>query len=765
MFGIGYTWFRMSSDIRQFLSSDGAIARALAGSFESRPEQGQMASAVAEAMETRSHLVVEAGTGVGKSFAYLVPAIRRCIERGERVVIATNTISLQEQLIQKDIPFLRSLMAPDTVPLSVSAPSPQEPIDEPEGERPEAEKKPGLKAVLVKGRGNYVSIRRLRLASQRQDKMFADAAARRSLHAIEDWAMDTTDGSLSTLPPLERAGIWDKVVSDSGNCMGRKCPNYRACFYQRARAEMESANLLVCNHALFFSDLALRSQEVGFLPEYQHVILDEAHNVEDVASEHFGISLNEGRVFHLLSTLYGSRTGKGYLPQLQLLSGDIELVDRAIHLVVQADNASRAFFDSIAELVQRGEAFDDRGGRRGSAPNISNGLRIRGAGAVENVISPVMRELSLRLKALRESAKSDADKYELNSYSQRAAMIADDAEMLLDQSLPGCAYWAETGGQDDEARYRRVTIACAPIEVGPLLKERLFGQKWSVVLTSATLATRTVKDGEVGESAETAFAHTLSRLGCEGARTLQLGSPFDHPKQVELYVDLKVQSPRSSKDGPPNSGGPRFVPDQEAGSRGSFSAPRRFGGSAPSYSDQLAQRVLHHVLETDGGAFVLFTSFATLNAVASRLTGPLAEQGIPLLAQGRDGPRSQILERFRQSERSVLLGAASFWQGVDVRGRGLRNVIITKLPFDPPDRPLTEARGEVIEERGGDPFAEDSLPRAVIKFKQGFGRLIRSKTDQGRVVVLDPRILTARYGRVFLNALPKGLETRVLRDD
>lgn len=736
------------------------MARALGPSFESRPEQIEMARAVATAMDTRSHLVVEAGTGVGKSFAYLVPAMLRALERGERVVIATNTISLQEQLIQKDIPFLRSLLAPETVPLSVSArPDPEEEHSAPGGEA--LAPRPVIKAVLVKGRGNYVSIRRLRLASQRQDKLLSDAAARRSLHAIEDWALETTDGTLSTLPPLERPGVWDRVESDSGNCMGRKCPNYRECFYQRARAEMESANILVCNHALFFSDLALRSQEVGFLPEYQHVILDEAHNVEDVASEHFGLSIAEGRVFHLLSTLYGARTGKGYLPQLQLLTGDLETVDRAIRLVMQADAAARAFFDSLVELTRRGPGAEE-GGRK-SRPGLSGGLRIRAAAAVENILSPVMRELSLRLKALRESVKNDADKYELNSYSQRATMIADDAEMLLDQSLPGCAYWVETGGQDDEARYRRVTLACAPVEVAPLLKERLFGQDWSVVLTSATLATRRVKEGEAGESAEMAFAHVLARLGCEGARTLQLGSPFDHAAQVELYIDLLTQSPRHARGGAAGElggarpGELRFVPDEEA------AAPRARPGPA-GYTEQLAERIMHHVLETEGGAFVLFTSFATLNAVASRITGPLGVRGLPVLAQGRDGPRSQILERFRESERSVLLGAASFWQGVDVRGRGLRNVIITKLPFDPPDRPLTEARGEAIEARGGDPFGEDSLPRAVIRFKQGFGRLIRSRSDHGRVVVLDPRILTARYGRVFLAALPKGLEARILRD-
>ncbi len=695
----------MSASTREIFGDGGVLARALGGEFESRPEQERMAEAVVRAMESRTHLLVEAGTGVGKSFAYLVPAILRATRSGETVVVATNTISLQEQLVQKDIPLL-------TRALGLDAPEAGEGVVRP------------LKSVLVKGRGNYISIRRLKLASQRQDRLLADPAARRSLHVIEEWAYATRDGTLSTLPALERAGVWDKVQSDSGNCMGRKCPHFAECFYQSARKELDGANLLVCNHALFFSDLALRAQDVGFLPEYQHVVLDEAHNVEDVASEHFGVSLSEGRVAHLLSTLYQGRSGKGYLPQLALLAGDIGPVEAAIRLVDQAAGAMRGFFDDLLRLCERGEDW----ARRDLA-----GRRLREPGAVANVLTPAMRELSLRLKALKDLAKVDADKYELNSYAQRAEMIAADAEVLVSQSLPGFVYWVDVGGLDEgrplDGRGPRATIACAPIEVSPLLKERLFAGKASVVLTSATLATRRPEEHENAESGETAFAHAMNRLGCIGATALQLGSPFNYARQVDFVIDRGVDSPQ----------------------RG----PARGG-----YAAQLAQRVLHHVRETGGGAFVLFTSFATLNAVARELAGTLSELGLPMLAQGRDGPRGLILERFRENERSVLLGAASFWQGVDVRGRGLRNVIITKLPFEPPDRPLTEARAEAITARGGDPFSEDALPRAVIRFKQGFGRLIRSASDHGRVVVLDPRIVTSRYGRAFLRALPEGVQPR-----
>lgn len=701
------------------LSQAGPVATHLGSAFEARPQQGAMAQAVAKALEARSHLLVEAGTGVGKSFAYLVPAILRCIERNEVVVVATNTIALQEQLVEKDIPLLQALMAAQSDPAQP----------------------PPLRPVLVKGRGNYVSVRRLALASQRQDRLLADEPARRSLHVIEDWATITRDGTLSTLPPLERPGVWDKVQSDSSNCMGRKCRNYKQCFYQSARARVESANLLITNHALFFADLNLRAQDAGILPKYDHVILDEAHGVEDAASDHFGLSLSEGRVMHLLTTLLHPRTHKGYLANVSLAAGDAERVSGAARLVEQGTHAARAFFDDLRGLVggrSQGEPWTHGGRGIGSTPSAggeARTVRVREGGSVPNVLTPVMRDLSLRLKTLRDCVTGDEDRYELNAYATRAELIALEAETLVSQAMPGCAYWVEVKGgeQDYSPRGSRVTLACAPIEVGPILRERLFRKETSVILTSATLATRTVRTDETTESSETAFAHIIARLGCEGAHALQLGSPFDFARQMEVFIERSGRVRARDLDDSVVQLRPR----------GELST--------------LSQSVLRHVRATGGGTFVLFTSFAALNKCAGELAGPLATEGYPLLAQGRDGSRTAILQRFRENDRSVLLGAASFWQGVDVRGHALRNVIIAKLPFEPPDRPLTQARGELIESRGGNAFMEDSLPRAVIRFKQGVGRLIRSATDTGRVVILDDRVLTARYGRLFMAALPAGV--------
>lgn len=634
--------------------------------LEHRPGQERMANAVAAAFRDDHPLLFEAGTGIGKSLAYLVPGIVHARDTGRQMIVSTHTISLQEQIDTKDLPLCRRLFAAV----------------------PELQRYAGFASTVLVGKSNYLCTSRLSHALAERATLFDDAGYA-ELQRIADWADATETGLRHELQPPPMPEVWESVSADSSTCSRRTCDCDR-CFYQRARARVRSAQVIVVNHALLFSLISAGGARAegagpeasGILFPGDFVVLDEAHTVPEVAEQNFGLSLSSLGVERALRHLYNPKTRRGIMGK----RADPELRQR----IADALEASNQFFGFIASALLSERPV----------------VRVREAGVAEALASEPLAALERWVSKAADRLEDGRERDELLEQRGRLRSIRAGMDEWLGLSNEGHVYWAEKGGR----RQTIVTLRSAPVDVAPELERCLFGAGVAVLCTSATLAV----GGEMGPFA--------ARVGAGGADAEVAQSPFDFERNMRVCVasDIPLPTPQDSR----------------------------------LAIEALADYVGYCCGRVKGGSLVLFTSYRDMQAVAAIVQPGFKDQGRPFLIQGGDLSRTELAQRMRDAGNAVLFGTDSFWTGVDIPGDALSQVVIARLPFSPPTHPIAEAKAELIRDRGGDPFSELTLPEALIKFRQGVGRLIRTKTDRGLITILDSRILAKSYGRLFIEGLP-----------
>jgi predicted DnaQ family exonuclease/DinG family helicase len=663
----------------------GIMAQEFPG-YEYRPQQVEMMRRVSQAFNEGQHLLVEAGTGTGKSLAYLLPAAQFAATNGRHVVISTNTINLQDQLFLKDIPDLQRLL----------------PFE--------------LKAALLKGRANYVCPRRLAALRRKPDLSVDEISV---LAKILVWLPGTTTGDKAELNLRgDENLIWARLSAEDESCNPELCSHIGNCYFYRARQRADEAHLIIVNHSLLLSDMLAENR---ILPRYQHLIIDEGHHLEDAATNQLGFEVSQGRMLSLLNGLFHSAGDRksGLFHELpgQLRGSSVpssvqrELQDYLEAAIDDVDQARRRVHDFFTAMSLFLDQHQRRGSQYDQRIRLTSGLRVQPSwsdveiawDSLSHRLGAIGDRLDYLYKGLTGLEDARIHQYEdllheLYGKLQQVRQLTEETEAIVAQPVEEGIYWASIGAQD-----QRISLRAAPLHVGGELEGRLYHGKECLILTSATLSTGTD------------CSYLRERLNLWAADELVIGSPFDYENSTLLYIPTDIPEP------------------------------------GQSYYQRSVEQVLSELgRATRGRTMVLFTSYSQLRSTYGAISRPLGDEGIAVLGQGIDGSRHNLLSNLKANNRTVILGTRSYWEGVDVVGEALSCLVIARLPFPVPNDPIFAARSESFD----DPFNQYAVPQAILRFRQGFGRLIRSKTDRGVVVLLDKRVLTRSYGKAFLEAIP-----------
>ena len=693
-------------DIKNYFSKDGILAKEIKG-FEYRQEQEEMAQYIQEAINEDKKIIVEAGTGTGKTLAYLIPAIKWAVVNKKKVIIATNTINLQEQLLLKDIPLAKSII------------------------------KDEFSYVLVKGRNNYVCKRlfnELALGKNIDIETFS-IEAREQIEYILKWGNKTKTGDKAELPFEVYPDVWELVQSTTELCLGKKCPYRKECFYMKTRMEKMEADILISNHHVFFADLNVRAEtdfdsEYLILPRYDMVIFDEAHNIESVARSYFSVEVSKISFTRLLNRIY-QRKNKRKKEKSALIrvedtvdEKNLEDSEQYIYLlntlkeeISILQNIGDEYFDEIRKIYETNTEAPIK--------KSLNNFEMTKSRFLENlrekkdIFQTKLIDFSNLMMSFNNVIDEEKDKnpevINFNNHLKMFKAYIDSFKFINSFEDDNYIYWL-----DINSKRTNVVLTATPLNIAQKLSTVLFDNLDRLVFASATI----VVNGS--------FDYFKKSLGLDEEDCIEaiIKSPFDYNEQMSVYIPSDIQDSENIN---------AFVSDAS-----------RF--------------ILNILLKTNGKAFILFTSYTMLNQIYYSISKKLKDKGFEVFLHG-DKPRSQLIKEFKEAENPILFGTTSFWEGVDVQGENLSNVIITKLPFLVPTDPVVSAISKKIEEDGGNSFTDFQLPEAIIKFKQGVGRLIRKKTDRGNIFILDNRILKKRYGSLFINALPSQKNIKILEKD